>query len=119
VDALSSEADGIAAAQELLRRGEPFDAIFAASDLIALGAMQALAERGLRVPEDVAVAGFDDIPMARLAQPALTTVQQDTRGAGAVLVSTLIDLIERRPAQSRELDTRLVVRRSCGGAGAS
>jgi len=103
----------------MLKKTDPPDGVFAASDLIALGAMQALAERGLRVPEDVAVAGFDDIPMARLAQPALTTVQQDTRGAGAVLVSTLIDLIERRPAQSRELDTRLVVRRSCGGAGAS
>jgi DNA-binding LacI/PurR family transcriptional regulator len=119
VDALSSEADGIAAAHELLRRGEPFDAIFAASDLIALGAMQALTEHGLRVPEDVAVAGFDDIPMARLAQPALTTVQQDTRGAGAVLVASLIDLVEGRPAHSQELATRLVVRRSCGASGTS
>jgi DNA-binding LacI/PurR family transcriptional regulator len=117
VDALSSEVDGIAAAQVLLKRGETFDAIFAASDLIALGAIQALSERGIRVPEDVAVAGFDDIPMARLAQPTLTTVAQDTRGAGEVLVSTLIDQIEGRPAASRALPTRLVVRRSCGGSG--
>ena len=116
VDALSSEADGIAATQELLRRGEPFDAIFAASDLIALGALQALTERGLRVPEDVSVAGFDDIPMARLAQPALTTVQQDTRGAGEVLVATLIDQIHGRPTRNQALPTKLVVRRSCGGA---
>jgi len=115
VDALSSEADGHSAALALLERGEHFDAIFAASDLIAIGAMQALAERGLRVPEEVAVAGFDDIPMARLAQPALTTVAQDTRGAGERLVSTLIDQLEGRAVQSQVLPTRLVLRRSCGG----
>ena len=117
VDALSSEAEGHAAATQLLDRGEAFDAIFAASDLIALGAMQALSERGLHVPEDVAVAGFDDIPMARLAQPALTTVQQDTRGAGEVLVGSLIELIAGRTAESRTLPTRLAVRRSCGASG--
>ncbi|MCG6118959.1 MAG: LacI family DNA-binding transcriptional regulator [Aquimonas sp.] len=116
VDALSSEADGIAATRTLLERGEPFDALFAASDLIALGAVQALSEQGLRVPEDVAVAGFDDIPMARLAQPTLTTVAQDTRGAGELLVATLIELIHGRPAASQALPTRLMVRRSCGAA---
>lgn len=117
VDAISTEEAGYAAACTLLARRQPFDAIFAASDLIAMGAMQALTERGLRVPEDVAVAGFDDIPMARFAQPPLTTVLQDTRLAGELLVETLLKLIRNEPVGSRLLPARLVIRRSCGAGG--
>ena len=114
VDAESSEEAGDAAARELLRRGLPFDAVFAGSDLIAIGAMRALDEHGLRVPEDVAVVGFDDIPMARFAQPSLTTVYQDTIRAGELLVDTLMTLVEGGPAESITLPARLVVRRSSG-----
>ena len=77
--------------------------MFAASDLIALGAMKALREAGLRIPEDVAVAGFDDIAMASFTQPGLSTVQQDTRLAGEVLVDSLIGLIRGEAVESRKL----------------
>lgn len=110
----STEQVGHDAMVTLLDRKAPFDAVFAASDLIAIGAMRALKERGLRVPEDVAVVGFDDIPMASFANPPLTTVLQDTRLAGERLVETLIQSIERKPAHSVMLPARLIVRRSCG-----
>lgn len=112
VDAESSEESGEAAARELLARGLPFDAVFAASDLIAIGAMRAFAEHGLRIPEDVAVVGFDDIPAARIATPALTTIHQDTTRAGELLVARLVSLVEGEPAASERLPTSLVVRRS-------
>ena len=83
-----------------------------ASDLIAIGAMRALIDRGIAVPDDVAVAGFDDIHMASNVSPALTTVAQDTRRAGRLLVDALISQIEGKPAASSKLPTRLVVRRS-------
>ena len=114
IDAQSSEDDGYGAAQALIARGQAFDAVFAASDLIAIGALRALAEHGLRVPEDVSVAGFDDIPAARFTTPALTTVAQDTSSAGAMLVETLMALIDGEPAASRMLPARLVLRQSCG-----
>lgn len=114
VDAVSSEQSGHEAASTLLARRQPFDAIFAASDLIAIGAMRALAAHGLKVPEDVAVAGFDDIPMARFSTPPLTTVLQDTGRAGELLVETLVKLVRNEPAGSRLLPARLVIRRSCG-----
>jgi DNA-binding LacI/PurR family transcriptional regulator len=113
VDAESSEDMGYEAARELMRRGAIFDAIFAGSDLIAIGALRALAEAGLRVPEDVAVVGFDDIPAARIATPALTTIRQDTVRAGELLVDTLVRLTNDESVESRRLPTELVVRRSC------
>src|SRR3546814_9923123 len=90
VDALSAQQSGHDAASTLLARGIAFDAIFAASDLIAIGAMQALSECGIRVPEQVSVAGFDDIPMASCVNPALTTPSQATRRAGELLVTSLL-----------------------------
>ena len=113
VDAESSEDMGYEAARELMRRGAIFDAVFGGSDLIAIGAMRALAEAGLRVPEDVAVVGFDDIPAARIATPALTTIRQDTVRAGELLVDTLVRLVDAQPVESRRLPTELVVRHSC------
>lgn len=110
--AISSEEAGHAAAGRLLDSGVAFDAVFAASDLIAIGALRALAEHGLRVPADVALAGFDDIPMATMTSPALTTVQQDTKVAGALLVEALIAMIRGEPVQTRSLPVRLVVRDS-------
>ena len=113
-DAESAEDSGYAAAQTLLARGLPFDAVFAASDQIAIGAMRAFAEHGLRIPDDIALAGFDDIPGARMTTPALTTVVQDTLTAGELLVDTLMRLITGEPAESRRLPTALVVRDSTG-----
>lgn len=111
-DSLSVEQDGYAATQRLLARGIPFDAIFAASDLIALGAMRALTEAGRRVPDDVAVIGFDDIPAAATTQPPLTTIAQDYRRAGEMLVDTLIRQISDQPTDTALLQPRLVVRAS-------
>ena len=114
VDALSSEADGHDAAVRLIARGEAFDAIVCASDLIALGAMRALAEAGRRVPGDVAVTGFDDILAAGLANPPLTTVTQQPGEAGALLVDTLLKLVRNEATESRMLPARLVARGSSG-----
>ncbi len=114
VDAVTTEQSGYEAALELLRRKVRFDAIFAASDLIAIGAMKALHERGLRVPEDIAVAGFDDIPMASFVNPSLSTVQQDTKLAGVILVESLLKLINDEPVESRTIPVKLALRRSSG-----
>jgi DNA-binding LacI/PurR family transcriptional regulator len=114
VDAISTEASGHDAAIKLMRRDIPFDALVCASDLIAIGAIRALQEAGRRVPDDVAVTGFDDILAARFVNPPLTTVVQDARAAGERLVDTLIALIRNEPATSAVLPARLVVRASSG-----
>ena len=107
----STELAGYAAAQALFARGVAFDSVFCASDLIAIGAMR---EHGLRVPEDVAVVGFDDQPVAAFCNPPLTTVLQDTKLAGEKLVDTLIREIRGETVASEVLPPSLVVRRSCG-----
>jgi DNA-binding LacI/PurR family transcriptional regulator len=112
VDAVSSEQAGHAATAELLERAVDFDAIVASSDLIAIGAMKALNARGLSVPEDVLVAGFDDIPLAAFVDPGLTTVQQDTRVAGVMLVDTLLKSIHSEPVQNLTIPVKLVLRQS-------
>ncbi|GAB3382492.1 LacI family DNA-binding transcriptional regulator [Lysobacter fragariae] len=114
VDAESSEEAGYAAAVALMERGRPFDAVFAASDLIAIGAMRALVEHGRHVPWDVSVVGFDDMPMARLTNPPLTTVLQDTMRAGELLVETLLKQVRGEQTESYMLAPSLVVRRSSG-----
>lgn len=116
IDAADSiESMGFDAMRAMLARQAPFDAVFAASDLLAIGAMRALAEAGMRVPEQVSVAGFDDIPMASFANPPLTTVIQDTRRAGEMLVDSVLGQIRGEPAISVMLPAQLVIRRSCGG----
>lgn len=115
VDALSSEEQGRAAARALIAGGAAFDAVFAASDLIAIGAMRALAEAGRSIPGDVAVVGFDDIPAANLTNPPLTTVQQDLVAAGELLVETLAEQIEDHPGHNLSLPPRLIVRASTVG----
>jgi DNA-binding LacI/PurR family transcriptional regulator len=112
VDAISSEQSGSEATQHLLARGASFDAICAASDLIAIGAMKTLQAQGIAVPRDVLVSGFDDIPLSGFVNPALTTVQQDTKVAGAVLVDTLLKLIHSEPVESQVIPVSLVLRRS-------
>ena len=112
VDAAPDEADGRAAAERLLARGAEFDAIFAASDVAAIGAMHALQQAGRDVPESVVVVGFDDIPAACLASPPLTTVTQDARAAAEALVDALIDAIETGNTADRALPVRLTIRES-------
>ena len=112
VDAMTTEEAGFHAANELRARGVEFDAIVAASDLIAIGALRALLEAGVDVPKQVAVVGFDDIPAASLTNPPLTTVMQDTRQAGALLVETLLRQISGESASNSVIPTRLVIRKS-------
>ncbi len=91
------------------------DAVFVASDAMAIAAIRAIQELGLRVPEDVAVVGFDDIPPAATSQPPLTTVRQPIQRTGSVAAEMLIDLIEHPDPQPRRivLPTELVIRASC------
>ena len=112
VDAINLEESGFNAVNELRARGVEFDAIVAASDLIAIGALSALQANGIDVPRDVAVVGFDDIPAACHTNPPLTTVMQDTRRAGELLVETLLRQIAGDPATNSVIPTKLVVRKS-------
>lgn len=112
IDAAPTEEEGRAAVQSLLEQGIAFDAIFATSDLAAIGAMRALHDEGIDVPGDVSIVGYDDLAAARISEPALTTVAQDTRLAGETLVDTLIANIEERASQSVLLPVKLVVRGS-------
>lgn len=112
VDAIATEESGREAARLLLERGNTFDAIFAVNDLAAIGAMHELHEAGLEVPGDVAIVGFDDVAAARLAEPPLTTIAQDARRAGQMLVDTLISKIDDRAPDSITLPVGLVIRGS-------
>jgi LacI family transcriptional regulator len=91
------------------------DAIFAASDLMAIGAMRAVREAGLSIPDEVAFIGFDDLPHAKLPNPQLTTVRQPISQLGFQAVEILIDLIENgtNPARCITLTTELIIRESC------
>jgi LacI family transcriptional regulator len=106
------------AARELLRTTPRPTAIFASNDAMAVGAISALREAGVRVPADIAVAGFDDIPMAAYLNPPLTTVHVDIPALGERAAERLIDALhggEGQKAQREQLPTRVVVRDSCGG----
>jgi DNA-binding LacI/PurR family transcriptional regulator len=119
VEVQSSEHAGHEAAMGLLASGLAFDAIFAASDLIAMGAISALRECGRSVPQDVAVIGFDDIAAAAHFIPPLTTVQQDTHRAADMLVDNLLRMTADEPVESALIQPKLVVRGSCGGGSAN
>jgi LacI family transcriptional regulator len=109
-----TEAGGYGAMQRLLPCRP--DAVFAASDMLAMGALRALREAGRRVPQDVAVVGFDDMPFAERAEPPLTTMRQPVQRTGVVAAETLIDLIDNPEAQPRRIlmPTELIIRDSCG-----
>jgi DNA-binding LacI/PurR family transcriptional regulator len=101
-----------AAVGGLLKRGIEFDGVVGASDLIALGAIRALARGGRSVPKDVSVVGYDDMLLSRLSTPALTTIRQDTREAGRLLVGSILGPVA--DAGFDRLPTELIVRESCG-----
>jgi DNA-binding LacI/PurR family transcriptional regulator len=109
---LATELSSAEIAQFLAETEQVPDGIFAASDVIALSALQALARRGIQVPRDVKVIGFDDLPIARSSMPALTTIRQDiTMGAGH-LVDCLLKRIDGKQTGSVVLNPELIVRES-------
>jgi DNA-binding LacI/PurR family transcriptional regulator len=108
------ETSGIRATEELLKSGKTFDAIFAASDLLAIGAIKRLRADGILVPEDVSVVGFDDIPAAAYFNPSLTTVQQNTIVASKHLVNQVIRMIKGKKPKAKLLEPVLIIRHSCG-----
>ena len=112
-----SEAAGERGTRELLKLRDRPTAIFAANDGMAIGALSALREAGLRVPEDIAVGGFDDIAMARYVNPTLTTVHIDISALGERAAASLLSVLrhpERRNFTRETVATTLVVRQSCG-----
>ena len=111
-----TQRSGVNQAAQLLDLSEPPTAIIAGNDLMAFGAMSAAQQRGLQVGRDVAIAGFDDIPMAETAHPPLTTVHQPIYKIGRMLAEMLIKIIRNEPVPSRQiiLQPQLMVRRSCG-----
>lgn len=120
LDELISEGDfwergGYRAAQKLLDLPQLPTAIFASNDLSAFGAMEAIRERGLRIPEDISIVGFDDIPQAPYTYPRLTTVHQPLNQMGRTAVTMLLDLIENPGAGNQQITvtTRLIIRDSC------
>jgi LacI family transcriptional regulator len=112
-----TQADGRAAAERLLDAGgEPPQALVCANDQMAVGALQTLERRGIQVPRDVAVAGFDGIPLGRVVRPSLTTVSQPMRRLGEAAVDLLVERLgepEREP-RSVLLPVTQTRRGSCG-----
>ena len=105
---------GYQAMVALLDSGEPFTAVFVANDSMAMGALTATRERGISVPDDISIVGFDDIPEAAHFVPALTTVRQDFNLMGKTAIEYLVRLIEGEdaPIQQTVLHPKLVVRGS-------
>jgi DNA-binding LacI/PurR family transcriptional regulator len=103
---------GARAIDELASRGVAYDAVFACSDLLAMTAIDALRARGVEVPADVAVVGYDDIAQAALFHPRLSTVRQSVDVAGKAMVDALLALVNGAAAPSLELPTELVIRAS-------
>ncbi|WP_016908659.1 LacI family DNA-binding transcriptional regulator [Streptomyces xiaopingdaonensis] len=107
-------ASGRQAAAAFLDLPEPPEVVFATDNLMALGVMEELRSRGLRVPRDMALAAFDDIPWFLHTDPPLTAIAQPTADLGHSAVQVLTDLAEGRGAGSVTLSARLTARRSCG-----
>jgi LacI family transcriptional regulator len=107
--------DGFNGASILLDLPNPPTAIFASNDVMAMGVMDAIRQRGLRVPDDVSVIGFDDIPQASLIRPALTTVRQPLEKMGRVATQMLLELLSKSQKKIGriELPTELIIRDSC------
>lgn len=115
VDGWLTEEGGMKAAEQLLRQNPDMTAIFALNDKMALGAMKRLSELGLRVPHDIAVVGFDDIPQASYSIPGLTTVHQPLYEIGKQACERLIELVHGRTERVQEvIPIYLTVRESCG-----
>jgi LacI family transcriptional regulator len=108
---------GYLATQRLIARGHEFTALFAGNDMIAFGAIKALNEAGFRIPEDIALVGYDDIPLAAFAVPALTTMRADPIGHGQDAMQLLLAQLHHQAGavpSHAERESELVIRVSCG-----
>lgn len=112
------EPSGYSGMERLLTLVPPPEAVFCASDTMALGAIRAAHVAGLRVPDDIAVIGFDDASFASMMTPALTTIRQDKQGLGAAACEALMRIIDKAESEPPVviLSADLVVRESCGAA---
>src|SRR6185369_6688592 len=113
-----SEQSGMDGGQHLLSLAEPPTAIFAASDAMAQGAMTAIREKGLRIPEDISVIGFDDIPSAAMTRPPLTTLRHPFDAMAHATVQELVRRIKGEPGRRHRIEfpSEFVVRESTGPA---
>lgn len=96
----------------ILDKGLSFDGIVASSDMVALGALKALKERYISIPNDVGIVGFDDIAMAELFHPSLTTIKQNTKSAAKIMVEQLLAQFNGEKAKSVVMDIELIARNS-------
>jgi LacI family transcriptional regulator len=110
---------GYEMARSLLQESPQPTALFVASDVVAFGAMSAIRELGLTIPGDIALVGFDDVPLARYTNPPLTTIRLPATELGKKAGQTLVSLIQEGKGEQTLLKTELVVRMSCGTANGS
>lgn len=103
--------------QSLLEVSPPISAVFISSDVVAMGAISAIRKHGLRIPEDIAIVGYDDVPLACYLSPPLTTVHLPAADLGYQAVDALIRVIHRQSLEQHhlQLPTQLIIRDSCGG----
>ena len=108
--------DGEFAANKLLALDDPPTAVFAVSDTLAIGAMKAFKNTGLRIPEDMAVISFNDTPLAQVVDPPLTSITAPSYDLGKSAAQTLIKLINKEPVKKKHLvlSTSITIRHSCG-----
>jgi LacI family transcriptional regulator len=108
--------NGYSAMHDLLDLSDRPTAVFISNDIMAVGALRAIAARRLRVPDDIAVVGFDDITLALYTQPQLTTVMQPLREMGKLAIELLVARVngDNRKPKKHRLKTKLIIRGSCG-----
>jgi len=117
MESISTQESGYEAMRKILKSSSIPTAVFAANDLDAIGAMKAIKEKGLKIPEDISLVGFDDIQLASYIEPSLTTVRQPIFKMGTTAISLLVQLIEGKEKKHPkvELPTQLIIRKSSGG----
>ncbi|NDV92711.1 substrate-binding domain-containing protein [Alteromonas sp. 345S023] len=113
-NAISTEEAGYNGILSLMSTGELPQVIVCASDLIAMGVLRALRENRIQVPDDVAVVGYDNISISAYTTPTLTSVQQNTKLAGELLVNTLLKAINNEHVEDYLMPAEVIVRQSCG-----
>jgi len=117
MESISTQESGYEAMRKILKSSSIPTAVFAANDLDAIGAMKAIKKKGLKIPEDISLVGFDDIQLASYTEPSLTTIRQPIFKMGTTAISLLVQLIEGKEKEPLkvELPTQLVIRGSSGG----